>query len=469
MRAARPARELASIFALALTACGAGTEGVDGTVPPVGSANSTPTAHPSATATAVATATATSSPRPDPPPHDDSTPEGYASALQSIGSYRSALSGLELLGFGDVVDGKLKWGGEDCPSEWNTLVDGTFTRAAIVRKSRTLAVITAATFFQWVGPIDTPEKAALRAQLEDGRTLATCGRVKAQGFACAAGSDDDGIAVRVVEGGFEVATYDERGVCGHGRYGAAVALGLSRVAPDGATSEARNVFTEKTYEVAKQGVPCHYPIRGRGYEGFVDAPPEADERAWYLRAIHQEAAAAIAFDRLAAELERHGAPRALVEDTRVAAADERRHADAFRAALGVPGESTDAPAHAFAERPLVELLLENAREGCANETYAAVIATHQAAAAPSALLRAVLAGIAPDEQRHAELAHRVHAWGLTRLDAEDAARVRRELARATLRLARRGGATEAALALGEPSPRVARAAFGRVVSALVSG
>lgn len=478
----RRADELAALFTLALTSslagC-AGAETVDGTIPPVGS-SATVEDPPLASATAVASTSGSAAPRPPPPPHDDSTPEGYASAFQSIGTYSTALSGLELLGFADVVDGKMTWEGKDCPPEWNTLVDGTFTRAAIVRKSRTLAVITEATFERWVGPVDAPEKAALRTQLEAGRTLATCERLRAEGFACAAGSAESAVAVREVEGGFEVATYDVRPVCGTGRWGMAVALGTSRVTRVGQVSEARNVLTQKTYAAAQETVECHYPIRGRAYEGFVDAAPEANEREYYARAAGHEVAAAVAFERLARELASHGAPDDLVADARRAAEDERRHAGLFFAALhdmGADGSGdmgADAPAAAvdaeptFVERSLLALLLENAAEGCANETYAAVVATHQAVAAPSTRLRAVFSSIAPDEQRHAELAHRIHAWGLSRVDAADRARLIAAFAAETAQIAEIGGATQQALALGEPLPELARAAFRRVLTSLVA-
>jgi len=462
--------ELAALFTLALagafasSGCVSGTDPVDGTIPPVGSSASVDD-PPVTTATVIGSASATVPPRTPPPPHDDSTAEGYAAGFQSIGPYTAALSGLELLGFADVVDGKMVWEGKDCPPEWSALSDGTFTRAAIVRKSRTLAVITAATFERWVGPVDTPEKAALRAQLEDGRTLATCARVKTEGFECARGSAEDAVAVREAEGGFEVATYDVRPVCGNGRWGTGIVLGASRVTLDGVTTESRNVLTQTTYAAATLKTQCHYPTRGRAYEGFVDAPPEETVREYHARAAHHEAAAAIAFDRLASELARHGAPAQLVADARGAADDERRHARLFLDVLGERAAPVVDPPR-FEERSLVDLLLENAAEGCANETYAAVIATHQADAADDARVRAIFRSIAPDEQRHAELAHRVHAWGLSRLDPEDAARVAESFSRAVERLSETGDATAPARALGEPAPELARAAFRSVVAAL---
>lgn len=467
----RRTEELSAIFGAGIaaalaTACAATTETVDGTIPPVGSSAGTVDVTPP-----VASVTPTSSAPSNtgwkkPPAHDDSTPEGYAAGFSSIGPYDAALSGLELLGFVDVVGDKLMWDGVESPAEWSQLNDGTFSRAAVVRKSRTLAVITEANFFQWVGPVDTPEKAAFRAALEDGRKLATCAKMKEVGFACAPGSDPSGVAVREVDGGFEVATYDERGVCGNGRWGMAVALGASRVLPEGETSESRNVLTNQTYLAARDTTTCHYPVRGRAFEGFVDDPPEDCEAAYYARAARHEAAAAIAFDRLAAELERHGAPAELVADARAAATDERRHAALFVAAGGGTSDAGLVEAVRFEDRPLRDVLVENAVEGCANETYAAVIASYQAMHAPTPTVARVLGAIAPDEQRHAELAHRVHAWGLCVLSPRDAADVEALRGAATTRLAASGAATPAAIALGEPPPELARAAFAQVSATL---
>lgn len=467
----RDPRDLAALFAVGLSfaaaACATTTENADGPLVPEASSQPSATTGATASAATIDSAAPITTSVVEEPPRDDGTPEGYAAAFRPIGPYTAALSGLELLGFADVVDGKMMWDGKECPAEWNALVDGTFTRAAVVKKSRTLAVITPANFERWVGPIDSPEKAALRAQLEPGRTLATCSDFVANALACSPGSTGTGAAVRLMADGFEVATFDTRNVCrGRGR-GNAVTIGVEKVTREGQTQEATNTLTTFTYDKARGTMKCSYPRKGRAYEGFVDTPLERTVLEYHLRARDHEAAAAIAFDRLAGELERHGAPVDIVRDARLAAADERRHAALFARAAGL---EEDAPlaVPAFGERALGELLLENAEEGCANETYSAILATHQASRAPTEELRTLFAAIASDEQRHAELSHRIHAWGIARVDRATAVRVRAALDEAIARMSTSGDATRPALDLGEPQPALARAAFSWVVSAMSS-
>jgi hypothetical protein len=67
-------------------------------------------------------------------------------------------------------------------------------------------------------------------------------------------------------------------------------------------------------------------------------------------------------------------------------------------------------ARALLPRPLAAWALENAVEGCARETYSAVVAAYQAKHAPHAGARRAFARIAKDEAEQARLAWDVHAW-----------------------------------------------------------
>lgn len=449
-------------LSLAAAACGATTTpSTDGPGPdPVGS-------------TSASAAASVSRPgKPHHVPHDDSTPEGYARGYQSVSNFGAALSGLELQGFADAVDGKLVCEGErPCPAAWDTLMDGTFSRAAFVKKRSNLAVITPQNFFQWVGPVDGPERAALRARVEPWRKTTTCAKLAELGYACAPGSAPDGIPVRAVDGGFEVATFDERNVCTeHGGYFTATSLGAVIVDPEGNLTEAATVLTAATDAKARANIECMMPVPGRrsaasGAEASCDDDP-ASITAYLERAMRHEAQAAIAFDELADELAMHGAHAELVAEARASAGDERRHAAIFARLLrraAPSGARADAP-----RRSLVELLVENANEGCANETYAAVVATHQASHAPDARLRSALGRIARDEQRHADLSFRIHAWGRSVLDAAAARELDRALASAVDAFAERGASSPVGRALGEPAPAVARDAFRRVARDLAS-
>jgi len=213
-------------------------------------------------------------------------------------------------------------------------------------------------------------------------------------------------------------------------------------------------------------------VLGRGGSRPDTTPPSAEQAvgaAWLARAAHAEAASVTAFRRLAAELRLHGAPAQLVDAALTAAHDEVGHARVMRRlALARGGTPPRVRAKTARTRSLAAFAVENAVEGCVNETWAALVALHQAAEAADPEVRAALAQIAEDEIRHAELARAVDAWALPRLSARERARVER---------ARRGAASKIAAArypavLGLPDAgRVARlhAAMTREVWSRVDG
>jgi hypothetical protein len=176
---------------------------------------------------------------------------------------------------------------------------------------------------------------------------------------------------------------------------------------------------------------------------------------------HLEAASVPAFRVLAAELEAHGAPRALIAAARRAVRDERRHARATAALARRHGATP--PALVVDEVPLRDLeaiALENATEGCVFEAWGALMAAWQARTAGDHALRRLMTGIAPDEARHAELAWAVARFAEPRLS---------EAARRRVHDARRGAlaaideaatmepAAELVATAGVPPARAARA------------
>jgi hypothetical protein len=147
------------------------------------------------------------------------------------------------------------------------------------------------------------------------------------------------------------------------------------------------------------------------------------------RAAYLEGVSVPAFRRLARELAAHGAPPALVTGARRAARDEIRHHKMMTAlACRFGAEPSDVPER-FPDhvRPLSEVAIENAVEGCAREALGAVTAAHQARWARDPAIRAGFGVIARDEARHAELAFDVHAWSCARLGAAARRRVRAAL------------------------------------------
>ena len=142
------------------------------------------------------------------------------------------------------------------------------------------------------------------------------------------------------------------------------------------------------------------------------------------RMAHLEAASVPAFTQLARELAAHGAPERLIAGARRARADEERHA----AMVGKLAKNAGARLLALdvrptPPRPLVELALENAVEGCVRETLGAAVAAEEARRVADPSTARVLREIAVDERRHANLAWAVDEWALPLLTMAERRRV----------------------------------------------
>jgi hypothetical protein len=219
------------------------------------------------------------------------------------------------------------------------------------------------------------------------------------------------------------------------------------------------IHSETVSEVTINEAVCP----GRAPEGLRSASIRRGQSKlgdFLARCAHLEAASIFSFTRLARELEAHGAPAHLVARAREARSDEARHAAAVGAlARAHGGELVPVVTDTLHVRPLEEMALENAVEGCVRETYAALIAAHQAERAEDPALRRAMRAIAQDEAGHASLSHAVHAWLDPQLAPESRERIRRAQWRALVELAQAlRNPTDAELerAAGLPSPRVAR-------------
>lgn len=156
---------------------------------------------------------------------------------------------------------------------------------------------------------------------------------------------------------------------------------------------------------------------------------------YFEQAAYLEAASVTAFQRLAAELLAHGAPHHLVASALRAAADEVRHTKIMtRLAQHYGGNPTKPPPGPLEVRPLLQLALENAQEGCVNETYGALIATLQSQAACDAKVRRALRLIAKEETQHSELAFAVARFCQSRLSATEQRQVAMAQQQAVLKL-----------------------------------
>lgn len=184
-----------------------------------------------------------------------------------------------------------------------------------------------------------------------------------------------------------------------------------------------------------------------------------------------EAAAVDAFALLTLELAAHGAPADLVARSVSAEADERRHA-AQMAALTTAAGGALLPFAATPQSPrgFAAMTLDNAVEGCARETWAAMVALHQARFAEDPSVRGAFAVIARDELAHAAL-----SWDLARwcgVHASEATRREsRQAWRDALESLRPGDRAEDGFtrALGLPSAAASNALLDALTSAPFEG
>ncbi len=244
------------------------------------------------------------------------------------------------------------------------------------------------------------------------------------------------------------------------------------VAPVGAVAAGRSCSLFRRDDGATV-LSCGGCGAGRPPRGFVAIEPSVAptlEAAYLARSAQLEAASIEAFLALHDDLARLGAPHDLLEAVRIAADDEVRHADLLRAEAERRGAIVpETVLYVSRGRSAFELALENAHEGCALETFGAVLARMQAERATDARMRAIMTTIAAEELGHAALSWRVAAWLDEQLDDDERARVdharRDALAALDVELAR----ANALPALGVPSAADARAALAALRAPLDLG
>jgi hypothetical protein len=148
-----------------------------------------------------------------------------------------------------------------------------------------------------------------------------------------------------------------------------------------------------------------------------------------------ERASVDAFVQLHARLTSFAAPPRLRRAALRAVGDERRHARVTAGFARRYGGKAESPRPcALAPLTFEEWALENAVEGCVRETFAALVAMHQAERASDPRVARAMRLIAEDETRHAELAWAIHRWAAPRLSAEARRRVRAAQAQAVAEL-----------------------------------
>jgi hypothetical protein len=215
-------------------------------------------------------------------------------------------------------------------------------------------------------------------------------------------------------------------------------------------------------------------IVGRRPAGFARPPrvrPTSVVGDYFAGVSHLEAASVRAFDVLAGELCRLGAPAELVRAARRSAGDEVRHARVTARLARRHG--VEPPLLRVATRrrarSLAAIAVENVVEGCVRETFGALVATWQATHAGDPRIARTMARIAADETRHAALAWAIAAWVEPRLDARSRRAVvaaRRAALRTLRRETRVPTPPELAVQAGLPSAACAGALFETLRMAL---
>jgi hypothetical protein len=208
-----------------------------------------------------------------------------------------------------------------------------------------------------------------------------------------------------------------------------------RSAEDGGLGSSRVAYCTAYDDAGGGHVTCSYcPFEGRRPEGLAEESAEGpDEVSRFLaRAAYLEAASVEAFRRLTRELRAHRAPTRLCAASRQAARDEIRHARVTKKLAQRAGAKVQAVSRMRrGVRPIEAIAIENAVEGCVNETFGAAIAMVQSTLARDPAVRGAMKRIARDEARHAVLSWQVACWLDTKLDERARARVleaRREAA-----------------------------------------
>jgi hypothetical protein len=191
--------------------------------------------------------------------------------------------------------------------------------------------------------------------------------------------------------------------------------------------------------------------------------------AYFANAARLEAASVAAFRRLREELAAHGAPIELCEAARAAERDEVRHTLAMaRLARRHGGRYVRPRVDDVAPRTLAAIAEENAVEGCARETFGALLATHQAEHATDPGIARVMRSVAADETRHAALSWAIARWSLARLDAGARATIGAAWQAAMDDVAAAAGTTEAMARAASMPSRVERLALARELGDLWS-
>ncbi len=177
------------------------------------------------------------------------------------------------------------------------------------------------------------------------------------------------------------------------------------------------------YTAVHSPYTCPRPVPGRMPNGLhLKNSPAATQSSvnvlgQYLADMTaMETAAITAFYNLSLELEAYDAPAELITRAQQAVLEETRHSEmAALLAASFDAEMPEVTVDDFCLRSLYEIALENAVEGCVNETFAAACGLWQSEYAQLDVFRKVIGHITEEEMGHAALSWEIHQWILPQL------------------------------------------------------
>lgn len=289
-----------------------------------------------------------------------------------------------------------------------------------------------------MGPIDTPQK-ALAALVLEGLTPAA----------------EKGVPVRSVSGGFEVKLTIWEGECPL----------IEVESLYGVDAEGRVKYLEELRR-SRLGL-CAGRLPSRVLALDVRRPSGLGE--FFAQMGRLEALSVLAFEELAGQLTDWAAPPALIRKARRARLDEVRHAAVANGLAYRLGSSPIPIREAkLLPRTAFEVACHNAIEGCISETFGALLGLVQARTAEHLGVRRVMANIANDEVRHAQLAWEVARWLEPKLGRTERAEVAASRARALAALSHEGDCVDTGMAalVGLPVGDARRSLAGALERAL---
>ena len=177
------------------------------------------------------------------------------------------------------------------------------------------------------------------------------------------------------------------------------------------------------YTAVHSPYTCPRPVPGRIPNGLhLKNSPAATQSSvnvlgQYLADMTaMETAAITAFYNLSLELEAYDAPAELIARAQQAVLEETRHSEmAALLAASFDAEMPEVTVDDFCLRSLYEIALENAVEGCVNETFAAACGLWQSEYAQLDVFRKVIGHITEEEMGHAALSWEIHQWIMPQL------------------------------------------------------